>query len=227
MYNHSVIKHLKEDKKMTKTIKKLGALLLTAILCIALFGCDEEEAPKTEPEEEKREESMADYTDLSPSEVLDALLDTEKFSITIEDENIKEEFIFNGMKLYVTSSYSEEVYLDIENGKGYMNGGWIDNPNGKISKEEWEKSEKQVCLFSYIDNADILFNDDYYVLNENKYTMNQATFQETYLDSFYMTSDGTTYIFTVDRRVPGEDTDIPTIYTIKFTDQTITWPSDS
>lgn len=226
-------------KKFTKWLSLLMAgLLLTA----SLIGCESAYTGSDEDEDDDGDsQSSSQYKNLDPEEVLEALLEADKFTVTREETYVKGETdshtVITMMKNGNKMSYNEKAQGDDQR---YEINQYADIEKGLIYTKEYDGADWSI-LSEDIDLEDLMedngLSDDLLLDNENyeeydeennRYPMKSSALKETFDNDEdltlegYRTVKGSTYTFYVSVS-DGEFTRTYS-FTVSFTADKITLP---
>ena len=226
-------------KKMTKWIALLmaGLLLFASLIACesAYTGSDDDD-----DEDDEKSESSSKYKNLSPEEVLEALLETDKFTVTYEETYVNGDtdsrtvitIMKNGNKMSFNEKaqgddqrYEINQYADIEKSLVYLK---------EYDGADWSVQSTEIDLEDLLEDNGIsspwLEDEAYgeYDDQNNRYPINLVFMEDQFPDledvtmDGYRTVKGSTYTFYVSVS-DGEFTKTLTI-TVKFTADKITLP---
>ena len=194
-------------KKMTKFL----ALVLAGLLSVSvLLACSDESSSEDDEDEKEENTEFAEYEDLTPEEVWDALDTAEQVQITLSRFNGTQSTILKDGDNAKFDPNGAVIYYDYQNGKEY-----IPNEDGSHSAQyllySWTELLDQEVKNNFFKSQGLAFflEDDWYEDSGSLYSATEDTLSGIEMDcesiSAYMKDKGTTYTFVCEMVVNGEE----------------------
>ena len=224
-----------------KSFRKWLALLMAGLLlCSTLLACDSGSDWEEDDDDDDESESSSQYKNLSPTELWDAILEAEDFTIVMEgvrkndgETSTAARTVFkNGdqLKLVNTSTYEDEesrtetAYYDLKENLLY------EEEDGQWYCEQGDEDTTLTDLLDDVFPVDLLFSKDSYEEDSENdvYSMKPDAIREE-IDApeevdceGKMTSKGSVYTFTFS--ASDDEHSIEYTVTVKFKSDTVKLP---